>query len=167
MRTRPWTAAGVQPTSSTVSSIPGIDRAAPERTETSSGRRRSPNRLPVAFSRNSMPSVNPSVRSCLRPDRPHDRGTELDRQHEGGGTGRPSAAMRARLAALAPTARPNIVRSIRPQCARSAWPLLLGERSASTCSRKRCPKPANRSVARSSARASSRTDSAVFRSKLP
>ena len=34
----------------TVSSIPGSDRAAPDRTETSSGRRRSPKRLPVAVS---------------------------------------------------------------------------------------------------------------------
>jgi hypothetical protein len=41
------------------------------------------------------------------------------------------------------------------------------DRSASTCRCSTCPKPASRSVARSRARASSRTDSAVFRSNSP
>ena len=42
MRTKPATVASFKPTLSTVSSMPGIDTGAPERTDTSSGRRSPP-----------------------------------------------------------------------------------------------------------------------------
>ncbi len=46
MRTSPATVASFKPTLSTVSSIPGIDTGAPERTDTSSGRRSPPKDRP-------------------------------------------------------------------------------------------------------------------------
>jgi hypothetical protein len=104
MRTRPCTAADMQPTLSTVSNIPGIDRAAPERTDTNSGRRRSPNSVPVAVSRKAIPSVRPSVSFCLAWDSALTIAAQsLTGSTNAGGTGRPSAAMRARFAAFAPT----------------------------------------------------------------
>ena len=51
MRIRPWTLAWFMPTSRMVSSMPGIDFSAPERTETNSGARGSPNRCSVAASK--------------------------------------------------------------------------------------------------------------------
>jgi len=104
MRTRPRTAEGVQPTLSTVSNIPGIDRAAPERTDTKSGRHRSPNRRPVVFSRNSIPSVRPSARLRMADASPFTVAAQrLIGSTKAGGTGSPSAATRARLAAFPPT----------------------------------------------------------------
>src|SRR3974390_786561 len=103
-RTSPWAAAMVQPTLSTVSSIPGIERAAPDRTDTSNGRRRSPNSLRVVASRNSIPSAKPSANfSIARPSPLTMAAHRSTGSTKAGGTGRPRAVMRARLAALAPT----------------------------------------------------------------
>src|SRR3974390_989956 len=103
-RTSPWAAAMVQPTLSTVSSIPGIERAAPDRTDTSNGRRRSPNSLRVVASRNSIPSARPSANfSIARPSPLTMAAHRSTGSTKAGGTGRPRAVMRARLAALAPT----------------------------------------------------------------
>ena len=103
MRTRPCTAADVQPTLRTVSSIPGMDWAALERTDTSNGRRRSPNRLVVACSRKLTPSVRPSISICLASASLRTIASQSSiGKTKAGGTGSPSAAIRARFAAFAP-----------------------------------------------------------------
>jgi hypothetical protein len=89
--------------SRTVSIIPGIEIAAPERTETSSGFRGDPNPSRVAASSCAIPSwsVLPSAASVVcgvRWVRHHDVGkTKPD------GTGKPAAAIRIKFQALFPT----------------------------------------------------------------
>ena len=86
MRTRPRTAAGVQPTSSTVSSIPGIDCAAPDRTETRSGRRRSRKAFAGCLfkKRNALRSAHPPDPALRHHRRRRAAAQQADREHEGG-----------------------------------------------------------------------------------
>ena len=64
---RPCTASSFRPTFRIVSIIPGIDTAAPERTETSSGSWGSPNRLPAfSSSRSTWPRTSSSSPSGIR-----------------------------------------------------------------------------------------------------
>ena len=165
MRTRPCTAANVQPTSSTVSSMPGIERAAPERTDTRSGARRSPNCLPVAVSRNAMPSARPSRNFCLACGSPSTMAAQSYRQHEGrrhrhaerghmrqiGGLGADGFGGRLLVRSVADTDDLHDCNSFS-----------MSDRSASTCRAQQMAEAGQRSVARSTARASSSTDSAAL-----
>src|SRR4029079_12822578 len=103
MRIRPRVASLLQPTSSTLSSMPGIERAAPERTDTSKGLRRWPKRNPVASSRNAIPSLRQvtKVRSASLSPALMAAPSAIGNT-KAGGTGRPSSATRARIDALAP-----------------------------------------------------------------
>ena len=86
-RARPATASSFRPRLRIVSIIPGIEIAAPERTETSSGSSVSPKRLPVFSSRCAMCSPisasRPSGASC----RAHVRAAGVGRDRESTGYG--------------------------------------------------------------------------------
>jgi len=165
----PWVTADVQPTSSTVLSMPGIDTAAPERTETRSGRRRSPNFLPVAVSRKAMPSSwpPPTGRSAA-PTASAMPAADLDWQHERGRYRQAQRGDASQMAALEPTSSSGHV-CLRPSPMRRIFmaQILKPRGSAITCSRRRWPTRARRSVARSIARASSRMHTPPFAPPLP
>src|SRR5271165_1938273 len=89
----------------TVSSMPGIETAPPERTETKSGRRGEPKPRPVADSRAAMPKDKVSTRSFSLVF----RSRESERLHQAvdstkaAGTGKPAAVIRIKFHALLPT----------------------------------------------------------------
>ena len=83
--------------------IPGIETAAPERTETMSGRRGDPNPRPVAFSSSAIPSASRPLAqsgSCRSPSK-YSSQTSTGRAKPGG-TGIPISAISARTEALFP-----------------------------------------------------------------
>ena len=104
MRIRPWTLAAFMPTLRTVSSMPGIDFSAPERTETNSGVRASPSRRLVAASSQPIPATTPLRIAFVASSSPAmmPAQSEVGRT-KAGGTGRRSAFSRASSAAFDPT----------------------------------------------------------------
>ena len=86
------------PTSSTVSIIPGMETAPPERTETSSGLRAPPNCSPVAASRPAIPAAKAWCNASSRTV-PHQKVGST----KAGGTGSPAWAISIRFQALLPT----------------------------------------------------------------
>ena len=105
---RPSTATSERPTFRIVSIIPGIETAAPERTETSSGSRGSPKRLPMrSSSRSTWTSTSSSSPSGNAPPR------AIVSRHASvvivnpAGTGRPSCVISASPTPFPPSsARP-------------------------------------------------------------
>jgi hypothetical protein len=95
------TVTSLTPTSSRVSIIPGIDTGAPLRTETSSGRRRPPKHSRLSRSMWRMPSASASRSSPGAPPVASWKwlAKRVDRT-KACGTGKPAAAMAARLLRL-------------------------------------------------------------------
>ena len=130
----------------------GIDRR-PRQTDTNSG---SGDRQSVSgnASRNSMPYFSPS--RCARA-MPYRVMSTSDRDAKAGGTGRPSTAVRARLAASSPSRISGMLLVTGRRFERYAWafiPKNLGRQMRHDVPPQTCPNPASRSVARSMARAS-------------
>ena len=113
VRARPSTASSFRPRLRIVSIIPGIETAAPERTDTSSGSSGSPKRLPARSSSRAMCSAISSSSPSGRPPVAHVRaaGVGRDREARRHGNaelrhlGEPDALAAEQLAAARRTAR--------------------------------------------------------------
>jgi len=92
--------------------MPGIDTAAPERTDTSNGRRAAPNARPVAVSRRAIPSAS-VLRNAMSLAGCGCR-HQLVGSTKAAGTGRPACAMRMRFHALLPTSGAPPFASVAP-----------------------------------------------------
>ena len=101
---------GVSNASSTMSTaivsaalMPGMDIAAPERTETSRGRREPPKCIPVAASNPAIPLESAArIAGSLSGN---GRCLQVVGNTKAGGTGKPICSMRMRFQALPPTSR--------------------------------------------------------------
>ena len=101
MRMTASTVSSLSPTSSTVSIMPGIDTAAPDRTETNKGRRVDPSCRPVAASSSSIPAANACVIAAAAPA--GERRHHVVGRTKAAGTGRFACTRRIKFQALFPT----------------------------------------------------------------
>ncbi len=92
---RPCTLVAFMPTLRIVSIIPGIDRSAPDRTETNSGARASPRRRFVVCSSQPIPATSPLCNAFIAFSSPATTPAQrLVGMTKAGGTGRRSAPSR-------------------------------------------------------------------------
>ena len=147
------------PTSRMVSSMPGIDFSAPERTETNSGARGSPNRCFVADSSQPIPAVTPLRMAFVAASSPAMTPAQrLVGSTKAGGTCRRSPIIRASSAAFDPTCAAED-RARRTALTDEDRFVIPGDHAESPCnmrSRSDIAAWASRSVVSSSARAISR-----------
>ena len=174
----------VQPTSRTVSSMPGIERAAPERTETSNGWRRWPKRWTVSSSRKAIPSSRSLAKVALGIlVALHQRGAKVDGQDEGGRNGQPKARNTRKNCRLGPELSRGCASSLAPVLIRtmlmaalgyfdnslmtwvcSTWPIARAGRSTARArgqARVRRGRPRTRPLPPSTSRVTARSDASA------